>query len=201
MAPNSTYKIYDALFALEESIITPDNSSLEWNGEVYPFDTWNANQTLPSAIRSSVNWYFQTLDRQLGADVITNYLQKTGYGNKNISGGLSDYWLGSSLKISPVEQVELLTKLYTNEFDFDPEHIQAVKDAIFLSSSKTGRFYGKTGTGRVDGYDVNGWFVGITETSDNVYFFATNIGADIGAAGSVATEITMSILSDLNIWK
>ena len=39
------------------------------------------------------------------------------------------------------------------------------------------------------------------ETADNTYFFATNIGADSGATGSNATEITMSILSDMNIWK
>lgn len=201
IAPNSTYKIYDALFALEEGIITPDNSFLAWNGETYPFESWNADQTLQSAMHSSVNWYFQTVDEQLGADVLSNYIQKIGYGNKNMSGGLSDYWMESSLEISPVEQVELLTKLYTNNFGFDPENINTVKDSIFLSSSEAGSFYGKTGTGRVDGQDVNGWFIGYIETADNTYFFASNIGADNDAAGSTASEITLSILSDLNIWK
>ena len=38
------------------------------------------------------------------------------------------------------------------------------------------------------------------ETEDNTYFFATNIGADRDATGGNATEITMSILSDMNIW-
>lgn len=99
------------------------------------------------------------------------------------------------------EQVELLTRLQNNSFGFAPENINAVKDAICLSASDAGTFYGKTGTGRVDGQDVNGWFVGLLETADNTYFFATNIGADSGATGSNATEITMSILSDMNIWK
>lgn len=107
----------------------------------------------------------------------------------------------SSLKISPIEQVELLTKLHNNSFDFSPENINAVKDAIRLSSSDAGTLYGKTGTGRVDGKDVNGWFIGYIETADNTYFFAVNIGADGDATGSAATEITMSILSDLQIWK
>ena len=83
----------------------------------------------------------------------------------------------------------------------DYNESDAVKDAICLSSSDAGTFYGKTGTGRVDGQDVNGWFIGYIETADNTYFFATNIGADSGATGSNATEITMSILSDMNIWK
>ena len=201
VAPNSTYKIYDALFGLEKDIITPENSFIAWNGETYPFEAWNADQTLQSAMNSSVNWYFQTVDEQLGASDVYSYIEKIGYGNENISGDFSTYWMESSLKISPIEQVELLTKLQNNSFGFAPENINAVKDAICLSSADAGTFYGKTGTGRVDGQDVNGWFIGYIETADNTYFFATNIGADSDATGGNATEITMSILSDMNIWK
>ena len=200
-APNSTWKIYDALFGLEEGVITPENSFLAWNGENYPFEAWNADQTLQSAMNSSVNWYFQTVDEQLGAYFVYNYIQEIGYGNENINGDFSTYWMESSLKISPIEQVELLTRLQNNIFGFAPENINAVKDAICLSSSAAGTFYGKTGTGRVDGQDVNGWFIGFVETADNTYFFATNISADSDAAGGSATEITMSILSEMNIWK
>lgn len=201
VAPNSTYKIYDALFGLEEGIITPDDSLIAWSGETYPFEAWNANQTLQSAMNSSVNWYFQSVDEQLGASNIYSYIQEIGYGNENMSGDFSTYWMESSLEISPIEQVELLTQLQNNNFGFAPENINAVKDSICLSSSDAGTFYGKTGTGRVDGQDVNGWFVGLLETADNTYFFATNIGADSDATGGNATEITMSILSDMNIWK
>lgn len=201
VAPNSTYKIYDALFGLEGGIITPENSLIAWNGESYPFEAWNADQTLQSAMNSSVNWYFQAVDEQLGASNVYSYIQEISYGNENMSGDFSTYWMESSLKISPIEQVELLTKLQNNSFGFTPENINAVKDSICLSSSDAGTFYGKTGTGRVDGQDVNGWFIGYIETTDNTYFFATNIGADSEAAGSNATEIAMSILSDMNIWK
>ena len=44
VAPNSTYKIYDALFGLEEGVITPENSFIAWNGENYPFKAWNTDQ-------------------------------------------------------------------------------------------------------------------------------------------------------------
>ena len=201
VAPDSTYKIYDALFGLEEGVITPEDSLIAWNGESYPFEAWNADQTLQSAMASSVNWYFQSMDKQLGTASVYDYIKEIGYGNKNMSGDFSTYWMESSLEISPVEQVELLIKLQNNSFGFAPENINAVKDSICLSSSDAGAFYGKTGTGRVDGQDVNGWFIGYIETADNTYFFATNIGADSNATGSNATEITMSILSDMNIWK
>ena len=201
VAPNSTYKIYTALFGLEDGVITPENTFIAWDGKNYPFDTWNTDQTLPSAMRNSVNWYFQSLNEQLGAPSVNEYIQQLKYGNENMSGDFSSYWMESSLKISPIEQVELLTKLQNNSFGFAPENINAVKDALCLSSSDAGTFYGKTGTGRVDGQDVNGWFIGYIETADNTYFFAANIGADSDATGGSAEEIAMSILSDMNIWR
>ena len=201
VAPNSTYKIYTALFGLEDGVITPENTFIAWDGKNYPFDTWNTDQTLPSAMRNSVNWYFQSLNEQLGSPSVNEYMQQLKYGNANMSGDFSSYWMESSLKISPIEQVELLTKLQNNSFGFAPENINAVKDALCLSSSDAGTFYGKTGTGRVDGQDVNGWFIGYIETADNTYFFAANIGADSDATGGSAEEIAMSILSDMNIWR
>ncbi len=201
VAPNSTYKIYDALFGLEEGVITPNDSLIAWNGETYPFEAWNADQTLQSAMHSSVNWYFQAVDEQLGTASVYNYLQEIGYGNENMSGDFSTYWLESSLAISPIEQVELLIQLHSNSFGFAPENINTVTDSMRLSSTDTGTFYGKTGTGRVDGQDVNGWFVGYVESSGHTYFFALNISADKEAAGDYASELALSILSDMNIWK
>ena len=199
VAPDSTYKIYDALFGLEEGVITPEDSFIAWDGENYPFEAWNADQTLQSAMSSSANWYFQSIDEQLTSADIYSYIQQIRYGNENLSGDLSTYWMESSLKISPVEQVELLIKLHNNSLGFSSENINAVKDSIRLSSSDAGTFYGKTGTGRVNGQDVNGWFIGYIETADNTYFFAANIEADSNATGGNATEITTSILSDMNI--
>ena len=200
-APNSTYKIYDALFGLEEGIITPEASFMAWNGTDYPFEAWNADQDLYSAMESSVNWYFQEIDRQIGASALRNYVKKIGYGNENINSDLSSYWMQGALKISPVEQVELLKDLYNNDFGFTPENVNTVKDSICLFSSDDRSFYGKTGTGRIDGQDVNGWFVGFVCTNENTYFFATNIQSNANATGNSATEITKSILSELNIWE
>lgn len=199
-APESTYKIYDALFGLEEGIIAPDDSFIAWNGEHYPYEAWNADQNLRSAMRSSVNWYFQEIDQKLGKAAIKRYVQEIGYGNENTSADISSYWMQSSLKISPVEQVELLTKLYSNSFGFSAKHVNAVKNSICLNSSESEQLYGKTGTGRVDGQDINGWFIGYAEADGHAYFFATNIQSSANANGSNAMDITMSILSDMNIY-
>lgn len=198
-APNSTYKIYDALFGLEAGIISPEDSSITWDKTPYPFETWNADQNLPSAMKSSVNWYFQEIDLRLGRSAVRSYVDKIGYGNRQVNQDLSSYWLESSLKISPVEQVELLTDLYSNRFGFAPENLDTVKNSICIFSSETQSLYGKTGTGRIDGEDVNGWFVGFLETPEDTCFFATNIHGDTNAAGSKAAEITADILSYMGI--
>ncbi len=204
-APNSTYKIYDALFGLEEGVIAPDDSFMAWDGTDYPFEAWNGNQDLLSAMQSSVNWYFEEIDKQIGSSAIQDYIRKIGYGNEIVSANLSAYWMQGALKISPVEQVKLLTSLHNNRFDFAPENINAIKNSICLFSSENflsegKNFYGKTGTGRVDDQDVNGWFVGYIEAADNTYFFATNIQAAENATGSKASEISLSILSHMGIW-
>ena len=201
IAPNSTYKIYNALFGLEKDIITPENSFIKWNGITYPFEAWNKDQILSSAMSASINWYFGYIDEQLGETSVQEYLHKIGYGNEDLSSNFSSYWMESSLKISPIEQVELLTRLQNQNLGFTPENVNAVKNAIHISSSSFGNFYGKTGTGRVNGQDINGWFIGFIENRNNTYFFATNIQSEQHATGSKASDITLSILSDLNIWK
>lgn len=199
--PNSTYKIYDALLGLESGIITPEHSTFTWNGEPCPFESWESDQDLTSAMHNSVNWYFQAIDSQAGFQSVKTFLQTINYGNQNTGTNLNLYWTDFSLKISPIEQVELLQNFYQNNFHFDSKNIQAVKKALLLSTTSSGSLYGKTGTGRVNGKDVNGWFIGYIETSNNTYYFATNIQSSSGATGSQATEITKSVLSNLGIWK
>lgn len=192
--PNSTYKIYDALLGLESDIITPENSILHWNGEDYPFEAWKSNQTLQSAIKNSVNWYFQNIDRQCGIHCVKSFFRKLDYGNQQFSNNIDFYWSDFSLKISPVEQVELLRKFNHNAFSFQEKNIAAVKNALFLSSSSKGSLYGKTGTGRVNQQDISGWFVGFLESSDTTYYFALNVQNDSGATGSDALKIAEDIL-------
>lgn len=197
VSPNSTYKIYDALIGLETGIISPNHSEMKWNGTEYPIDTWNTDQNLSTAMQNSVNWYFQNIDRQVGISTVQKYMEQMNYGNQNISENFPSYWLESSLKISPVEQVELLRKFYDNEFQFSENNINAVKSVLQISTSDNTTIYGKTGTGRVHNQDVNGWFVGYVEKNGHTYFFATNIQSDKDADGKTASEITFSILSYL----
>lgn len=200
VSPNSTYKIYSGLIGLEEGIISTQDSGLRWNGRVYPFEAWNQDQDLDSAIGQSVNWYFQSIDEAVGLEKLQYYFDEMGYGNRNLSGGISDYWMESSLAISPIEQVDLLKAFYTEELMFKKEYIDLLKEALQLSRKGEAILSGKTGTGIVEGKSINGWFIGYVEREGKTFIFATQIQGKDNAKGNVAKEITLSILEDKGIY-
>ena len=168
---------------------------MKWDGTPCAFPRWEQDQTLDSAIKDSVNWYFQNMDQLLGRTEISSFLKKINYGNKQISKDLKLYWADGSLKISTVEQVELLQNFYTNAFGCSDENIQAVKDALRIGEFSGGTLYGKTGTIQRNNRDISGWFVGFVETDDNVLYFAANIQGADHADGSQAAAIARSVLS------
>lgn len=207
VSPDSTYKIYGALFALDGGWITPENSEMAWDGETYAFDAWNQNQDLNSAMKNSVNWYFQTLEEDMGKTNVQQYIDTIGYGNRDLSGSFPSCWLESSLRISPAEQVYLLKEIFSGPASvdssagqiFSASHIDTVKNALYLYNIPGGALYGKTGTGNVNDRNIRGWFVGFTESGGHTCFFATYIEDSDNVSGSRAAEITQAILSDLGI--
>ena len=197
VSPDSTYKIYSALFALEEGIITPGSSERAWDGTDYPFDSWNQDQSLETAMQNSVNWYFQNLDAQTGYAALSSYYNRISYGNCDLTAGVGSYWAESSLKISPAEQTDLLAGLLQNKWGFSVENIHAVKNAMFIGDTPVGKLYGKTGTGSDGSQNINGWFVGFLEDNGHVYCFAANLQNGPDASGNAASEIAIDILNDI----
>ncbi|WP_110955038.1 BlaR1 family beta-lactam sensor/signal transducer [Anaerosinus massiliensis] len=199
VSPDSTYKIMSALIGLETGVLADENAELSWDKTVYPIEPWNKDHNLASAMAYSVNWYFQKVDAMVGEDRVENYLQQADYGNYDISGGMRDFWIESSLKISPLEQVDLLKKLYAYDLPFSRRNIDIVKKLIKISAQDDVILYGKTGTGNVNGDTRNGWFVGYVERNGRVYIFATNIQGQERADGANAKTITLDVLKEKKI--
>lgn len=199
LSPNSTFKIYNSLIGLESGVLKDENTMFKWDGRAHDIESWNRDHTLASAISNSVVWYYKMLASQVGEKVMQEYVDKIGYGNKDISGGIDKFWLQSSIEISPMEQVELLRKMYYYELPFVKENIDIVKKIMILSSENGTVFRGKTGSGMKDNNYINGWFVGYVEKEGKVYFFATNIGAEQEADGKHAKNITINILRDKDL--
>ena len=192
VSPESTYKLYDALFALEGGLISVEENTVAWDGSDQPFPEWEQDMDLRKAMDLSANWYFQALDMRMGKPMLASWLRTIKYGNADITGSLETYWLESTLKISPVEQVQLLGALDQDGLGVSRKTIEGVLESI----DEGGGLYGKTGTGRIDGHDVNGWYIGLARRPEGTVYFAVNITAADGATGVEAARIAKSILQD-----
>jgi bla regulator protein BlaR1 len=199
VSPDSTYKIYAALMGLENKVLRNADTELKWDKTIYPFDVWNHNHSLRSAMAYSVNWYFEQVNQRIGENKIQIGLKRINYGNADISGGIKNFWAESSLKISPIEQVIALKKLDTYELPFSHRSIDVVRDVIYIPQQNKGVLSGKTGTGTVNHHNIRGWFVGYVGKPEHRYYFATYIqGGD--ADGKKAKEITLKILKNKNLY-
>lgn len=196
-SPDSTYKIYLALFGLDRHIISDKNSRMSWNHNHYPFDSWNKDQDLNTAIQNSVNWYFERISNQLSKNYTSDQLKQLNYGNKNL-GSYKAYWLEDSLKISNLEQVIVLKNMMEQNNHFSKNEKKQLSSSLLIRKNENYELYGKTGTGIVNGKYNNGWFVGYVITNHDKYYFSTHL-SDEKASGKNAKFINEKILKEMGV--
>ena len=196
-SPDSTYKIYLALFGLDRHIISDKNSRMSWNHNHYPFDSWNKDQDLNTAIQNSVNWYFERMSNQLSKNYTSDQLKQLNYGNKNL-GSYKAYWLEDSLKISNLEQVIVLKNMMEQNNHFSKNEKKQLSSSLLIRKNENYELYGKTGTGIVNGKYNNGWFVGYVITNHDKYYFSTHL-SDEKASGENAKFINEKILKEMGV--
>ncbi|HFK6168825.1 TPA: beta-lactam sensor/signal transducer BlaR1 [Staphylococcus aureus] len=196
-SPDSTYKIYLALFGLDRHIISDKNSRMSWNHNHYPFDSWNKDQDLNTAIQNSVNWYFERISNQLSKNYTSDQLKQLNYGNKNL-GSYKAYWLEDSLKISNLEQVIVLKNMMEQNNHFSKNEKKQLSSSLLIRKNENYELYGKTGTGIVNGKYNNGWFVGYVITNHDKYYFSTHL-SDEKASGENAKFLNEKILKEMGV--
>jgi beta-lactamase class D len=193
LSPCSTFKIFNALVGVETGVVKED-TVFKWDGVKHEIASHNQDQTLQSAMTNSAVWCFQKIAAQVGEKRMKHYLQAVGYGNQDMSAGLTKFWLGNSLKISANEEVEFLRRLNDNDLPFSQRTMDIVKSVIKLNETPTSTLFGKTGTDGENKKLVLGWFVGYVVRKDRSYVFATNIRAKDDAYGKIAKKHTLAIL-------
>jgi bla regulator protein BlaR1 len=202
-SPCSTFKIPNALVALETGVVPDADTTVAWDGKERVYPSWNADQSLRTGMKFSTLWLFQEMARRVGELRMTEWVRKLGYGNMDTSGGLDRFWLSSSLKVSPEEQVAFLLKLHRETLPLSARTIRIVKEITTLADDGTTVFRGKTGTsGRQPDGSALGWFVGWVTRGADAWVFATRIeskGEASEARGPKAREITEAILRERGI--
>lgn len=201
-SPYSTFKIISTLAGLKNGVIENETSTMNYSGVQYPVSEWNENLTLEKAFQASCIWFFRQIIDEVGSGEIQNELTQLEYGNCDISEwdgsdvnpmpDLNGFWLGSSLKISPYGQVQVLKKIFEGESLYSDEDIAILKN-IMLVSEDTKQIYGKTGSGP----NGEAWFVGFCEEDEERKYFAIYLNDNAqqnNVSGNVAKEIGIELL-------
>lgn len=198
--PCSTFKIPNALVALETGVASGPDFALKWDGTKYPIEAWNQDQTLRSAFSVSCVWFFKELARRTGQERMDSFVTGFHYGNADISGGLTSFWLESSLKISPDEQVDFLRRLHSSQLPVSDRALNQLLDIMVVSRVGGTIYRGKTGTaGSAATGATRGWWVGSVVVGSSEYYFTTCITGGENPSGREARRMTESVLRDWNI--
>lgn len=180
-SPASTFKVFNSLVGLESGVISDTSYVISWDSvKRGSYAPWNRSNSLNSAFKFSVVWYYQQLARRVGKEEMQRLISLNKYGNENINDKIDEFWLsdnGGKLRISQVEQIEFLKKLYRNELMFSVRSQQLVKDIMLMEQNDEYKLFAKTGMCSHD-HLWYGWYVGWIETKENVYFFATHFESE-----------------------
>lgn len=203
VSPYSTFKIITTLAGLENGIIRNETSTMNYNGFQYAISEWNNNLTLEEAFQTSCIWYFRQVVDEIGANEMSEILDTLNYGNCDISEWngsginpqeeLNGFWLQSSLKISPFEQVQVLSKIFEGDTDFSEENIGILKKIMLVEESGDQKIYGKTGSSP----SGEAWFTGFIEGATGKKYFAVYLDDEAQServSGTAAKEIALKII-------
>ena len=194
-SPASTFKIPHSLIALNEGIVKKD-SVIVWDKKIREYESWNKDQTLLTAFKSSCVWCYQEFASKIGVEKYEKYLKSLDYGNKNIGNEITRFWLDESLKITTFEQIKFLKRFYTNDLPFKIEDMNTLKQIMIDEKNEDYIIRAKTGwEGKY------GWYVGYLETKNDVWFFATNIDTKSKDDLPKRKEITLEALKIKEIIK
>ncbi|RWL20052.1 MULTISPECIES: class D beta-lactamase [Mesorhizobium] len=183
-SPASTFKVPLSLIGYDAGILI-DEHTPAWDYKAEFNAVKRDQKTVDPTIweKDSVLWFSQEITRRLGSERFAGYVSKFDYGNTDVSGnagqndGLTRSWVNSSLRISPVEQVNFLRRLLARKLPVS-DKAYAMAEAILPTFQAGGwTVQGKTGTTglRNDADKVNrslGWFVGWAQSDGRKIVFA-----------------------------
>ncbi len=181
LSPCSTFKIALSLIGYDMHILTNEQIPKWDSKEKYDDFLPTLRTATPVAwMKNSCVWYSQSLALLIGEAHMQDYLAQFDYGNQDFSGdpgknnGLTNAWLSSSLKISPLEQARFLQKIIHYSLPISRHAIDTTKNMLFIEELPHGwKLFGKTGLGRIATTAKElGWLIGWIEKNGQSYPFA-----------------------------
>lgn len=192
--PFSTFKIANALIALDAGILAGADAAMTWDRRRVPDEPWytpnmREPHTLRTGIAASAVPYFRTLALQIGAERMQAALVKLGYGNAEVT-PLDRAWLPrGKLAISALEQLAFVDALARRTLPVSQRAQEIVGEITVLARDGDRVLHGKTGSGPQE--DRDGWLVwqvGWVTTPDGVVSYAAWIDSDAATMTEARAE-------------
>ncbi len=210
---SSSFKIPLAVMAFDSGVLRDENEVLKWDGKKDERAAVNQDHNAKTWLRDSVVWFSQRLVLKMSEPKFQKYLNEFNYGNKDLSGGLTDAWINRptapALKISAYEQVEFMQALWNSKLPVSKRAMDLTKKISYLETSPKGfRLSGKTGSNFYsDDRRIRlGWFIGHLARGDREYISVVVFrdlkkptkGEPYG--GFQAKRIEKAFLADQGLW-
>src|SRR3569832_2723052 len=175
--PASTFKVANSLIALETGVVQdPDKDVFKWDGVVRPIEAWNKDHTMRSAIAASAVPVYQEIARRIGEARMQKFVDLLDYGNRNIGGGIDQFWLTGDMRIDPVQQVDFLDRLRRSALPVSKRSQELVRDILPVTKAGDAVIRAKSGLlGAERGEPSLGWMVGWAEKGSAHTVFALNM--------------------------
>lgn len=172
--PASTFKIPNSMIALETGVVEGPDTVLPWDRKQYQVDNWNQDLKFRDAFRFSCVPCYQAIARKVGEAGEREWVEKLGYGNRDTSGGVDQFWLSGGLRISQLEQIDFLRRFDGNKLPISERTADMVRDIMTLDVTESYVLRGKTGSASPPHEPMTAyWFVGWLELGERRVFFAT----------------------------
>jgi len=190
--PASTFKIPNSLIALETGVVEdPDKDVFKWDGVKRPIEAWNKDHTMRSAIAASAVPVYQEIARRIGRERMQKYVDLFEYGNRDIGGGIDQFWLTGNLRIDPVQQVDFVDRLRRGVLPISQRSQELVRDILPVTRAGDAVIRAKSGLlGAERGEPSLGWMVGWAEKGDAHTVFALNM--DCAEQRHIADRMTLT---------
>lgn len=180
--PASTFKLYNALVAVETGVVRDVDSAFVWDGVERSIRPWNQDHTLRTGMANSVVWLYQRIARDVGRQRYLDTFAHTPYGNGVVGDDIGLFWLDRSLQISADEQVRFVDALRTGDTGFSDATEATVRSIVpVLIERGSARLLAKTGLSDDTGGPQIGWLVGWVERPEadgGAVVFALNAEAE-----------------------
>ena len=73
---------------------------------------------------------YQDIARRIGAERMQKYLDLFDYGNRDIGGGIDQFWLTGDLRIDPMEQIDFVDRLRRGVLPVSKRSQDLVRDIL-----------------------------------------------------------------------